>query len=174
MKVFGRLDASLAKELAGILEEASDLHVVRRGDARSANPQPMSIDLEHALRPLLGRHGFEHHQSFTHPKADFGFEFDFWRDGDGVALEIMGYRADDEVYKNLLKFHVHPSTRIGVVFVPRWKWISGKKHDRNYKETQKALSFADSYMALDSLVSVAYFWAPTDGYGEWKLRFQQK
>lgn len=80
----------------------------------------------------------------------------------------MGYRADDEVYKDLLKFHVHEGTHAGVVLVPRWKWISGRRQDRNYTETMKALAFAVSFMAVQALVAIAYDWRE-DADGSWRL-----
>jgi hypothetical protein len=82
----------------------------------------------------------------------------------------MGYRADDEVYKDLLKFHVHQDTHTGVVFVPRWKWISGKREDRNFTETMKALAFADSYMSVSALVVIAYDWTAGEN-SSWHLNY---
>ena len=73
-------------------------------------------------------------------------------------MEVMGYRADDEVYKDILKFHVHPQTRVGVVWVPRWKWISGRRSETNFKATVKALAFAETYMAVEALVALTYDW----------------
>lgn len=84
-------------------------------------------------------------------------------------MEIMGYRADDEVYKDILKFHVHQYTRVGVVWVPRWKWISGRRTETNYRAAMKALAFADSYMRVEALVELAYDWEPLPGAEEWSL-----
>jgi len=112
--------------------------------------------------------GFLHHHDLLHPVSGDRFEFDFWRASDGVAIEVMGYRADDEVYKDILKFHVHEETHIGVVWVPRWKWISGKRTETNYKATMKALAFADTFMAVSALVAVVYDWRETED-GQWQL-----
>ena len=83
----------------------------------------------------------------------------------------MGYRADDEVYKDLLKFHVHDATHLGVVLVPRWKWVGGKRQDRNYAETMKALAFANSFMDVHALVALVYDWEATAQPTVWTLRF---
>jgi len=173
MRVFGKLDGSVRSSLEAIEVAIAGLHVTRSGKARSSTPFPKSTDLEGALRPLLGRRGFQHHTKLTHPRTGVGFEYDFWRPTDGVALEVMGYRADDEIYKDLLKFHVHEGTRVGVVLVPRWKWVSGKRQDRNYSETMKALAFADSFMTVEALVAITYDWASVEGEEAWSLKILQ-
>jgi hypothetical protein len=119
------------------------LAVQRRKAARSSKPLPTSEDLEVVLVPILAELGFEHHLKLIHPRTGEGFEYDFFRAESGLAMEIMGYRADDEVYKDILKFHVHQQTRVGIFWVPRWKWIKDKKNSTNYKATLKAASFAD-------------------------------
>ena len=83
-------------------------------------------------------------------------------------MEVMGYRADDEVYKDILKFHVHPQTRVGVVWVPRWNWISGRCSETNFKATVKALAFAETYMAVEALVAQTYDWGD-QGENGWPL-----
>jgi hypothetical protein len=168
MRVYGALPTTTAEELHALVQATHRLEVQRNGAARSATPFPKSVDLELALLPLLAGRGFHHHVRLEHPRTGQGFEYDFWRPQDGMAIEIMGYRADDEVYKDLLKFHVHPGTRVGVVMVPRWKWISGQRHDRNYTETVKALAFADTFMDVDALVVLPYDWAETSE-GTWQL-----
>ena len=85
-------------------------------------------------------------------------------------MEIMGYRADDEIYKDLLKFHVHAATTIGVVWVPQYKWISGRKTETNFKATVKAVSFADTYMNVNALFVIPYDWETLAGQKSWKLR----
>ncbi|MDF1665332.1 MAG: hypothetical protein P1V97_26460, partial [Planctomycetota bacterium] len=133
-------------------------------------PFPSSEDLERTLLSLLSPRGYEHHRVFKHPRTKDGFEFDFFHEDLAIAMEIMGYRADDEVYKDILKFHVHNKTRFGAVWVPRWKWISGKKTPTNYNAAKKALAFADSYMDIDALVLVPYDWE-TLGENKWALKF---
>jgi hypothetical protein len=83
----------------------------------------------------------------------------------------MGYRADDEIYKDILKFHVHEDTRVGVVLVPRFKWISSRRTDTNYVATLKALAVADHYLAVDALVAVAFDWEPGPSDSTWVLCF---
>lgn len=169
MQVFGTLPEGTEKELRGILAACDGLAVSRAAGARSTTPFPNSTDLELALVPLLKDRGFEHHIRFKHPRTGDGFEYDFWRPADQVAMEIMGYRADDEVYKDILKFHVHELTRVGVVWVPRWKWISGTRTDTNFRATMKALAFADAFMRVEALVAVPYdWWAGADGHS-WSL-----
>lgn len=170
MRVFGDLPASLRGELRAFRETTAGLPVSRSGAARSSTPFPKSHDLERSLVPRLAERDFDHHVRLPHPRTGLGFEYDFWRRRDGVAIEVMGYRADDEVYKDLLKFHVHAETRVGIVLVPRWKWVSGRRQDRNYTETMKALAFADSFMAVDALVAVTYDWTAHDA-GGWRLVF---
>lgn len=111
-----------------------------------------------ALSTNLEARGFQHHVRIAHPTISDGFEYDFWRLEDRVAIEVMGYRADDEIYKDILKFHVHEATQIGVVLVPRYKWISSRRTDTNYTATLKALAFADTFMNVEALVAIAYDW----------------
>ena len=170
MKRYGSPPLNLQADLAALVRATQGLAVVRSGVARSSKPFPKSVDLEAALVPILQQMGFQHHVSFAHPHTGVGFEYDFWRPRDGVALEVMGYRADDEIYKDLLKFHVHEETTVGVVLVPRWKWVSGKRQERNYTETLKALAFADRSMAVRALVAVAYDWSLGED-GGWCLDF---
>ena len=158
MMMFGKVQPGDQITLAGLAKALDGLKVDRADEARSATPFPKSTDLEGALKPVLLRLGFLHHHFLEHSRTGDRFEYDFWRPGDGIAIEVMGYRADDEVYKDILKFHVHAGTRLGVVLVPRWKWISGKKTEANYKATMKALAFADSYMNVEALVAVVYDW----------------
>lgn len=113
--------------------------------------------------------GFEHHVRLTHPRTGDGFEYDFWRACDGVAVEVMGYRADDEIYKDILKFHVHEGTRVGVVLVPRYKWIAARRTDTNYAATLKALAFADSFMQVEALVAFAYDWEALEEAQAWRF-----
>ncbi|MCB9745730.1 MAG: hypothetical protein H6741_12930 [Alphaproteobacteria bacterium] len=167
MHLFGPLPASLRAELMEFLAATEGLLVQRSGRARSGTPFPKSTDLELALLPQLQGMGFEHHVRLQHPRTGEGFEYDFWRPADGLAIEVMGYRADDEVYKDILKFHVHQGTRVGIVLVPRWKWISGRRTETNHRATLKALAFADSYMDVDALVAISYDW---EELGEgWRL-----
>ena len=57
-----------------------------------------------------------------------------------------------------MKFHVHAATTIGIVWVPRYKWVSGKKTDTNYRAATKAVAFADTYMNVNALALVPYDW----------------
>lgn len=171
MRVFGSLDSQAAAELRLLLFGHSRLEVLRRAPARSSVPHPQSTDLEMTLKPGLEAAGFEHHVRLTHPRIDTGFEYDFWRPIDGTAVEVMGYRADDEIYKDILKFHVHEGTRVGVVLVPRYKWISSRRTDTNYAATIKALAFADQFMDIDALVAVAYDWEADSSSTGWDLIF---
>ncbi len=165
--MFGKVQRGDEATLDELVQGLRGLHVGRADEARSATPFPKSTDLEAALKPVFLGLGFLHHHLLVHPRTGDRFEYDFWRPADGIAVEVMGYRADDEVYKDILKFHVHEGTRLGVVLVPRWKWISGKKTETNYKATMKALAFADSYMDVEALVAVVYDWeAVEDG---WRL-----
>lgn len=164
---FGAVQLDDQQALASLLLALDGLPVGRSGDARSATPFPKSTDLEEAIKPVFLAQGFLHHHLLAHPRTGDRFEYDFWRPADGIAVEIMGYRADDEIYKDILKFHVHSATRLGVVFVPRWKWISGRRTETNHKAALKALAFADAYMAVEALVAVTYDWSE---YGPgWKL-----
>jgi hypothetical protein len=169
--VFGDLDSATKGDLDALVAKTQGMIVGRIADARSATPFPSSVDLEGMLVPILEERGFEHHARLRHPRTGEGFEYDFWRGHDQVAMEIMGYRADDEVYKDILKFHVHEQTRVGVVWVPRWKWISSRRADTNFRATMKALAFADSYMRVDALVAIAYDWEAVPSADGWYLRF---
>lgn len=169
MHVFGKVGPPLLDELNEVLATQRSRPVRRAAPARSSVPHPQSTDLELALKPALVDRRFEHHVRLAHPRTGEGFEYDFWRPSDGVALEVMGYRADDEIYKDILKFHVHEGTRVGVVLVPRYKWISTRRTDTNYRATLKALTFADSFMDVEALVALAYGWEPAGGSSEWRL-----
>ena len=163
--------SSILHELEALVGMTEGLQVRRRTPPRSGKPLPTSEDLEVALIPTLTAKGFLHHERLQHPRdASLGFEYDFWRPVDGVAMEIMGYRADDEVYKDLLKFHVHAATSVGVLWVPRYKWVSNRQTDTNYKATTKAVAFADTYMNVNSLVILPYDWEATNEPEVWLLR----
>lgn len=86
-------------------------------------------------------------------------------------MEIMGYRADDEVYKDILKFHIHEQTRVGIFWVPRWKWIKDRKNSTNYRAALKAAAFAEDYINVEGLVVLAYDWEHQKGDPEdvWRL-----
>jgi len=171
MHIFGDLGAGAAGVLRTVISGQEGIAVRRRAPARSSVPHPQSTDLECALEPTLVAAGFEHHVRLQHPRTGAGFEYDFWRPTDGIAIEVMGYRADDEIYKDILKFHVHEGTRVGVVLVPRYKWISSRRTDTNYAATLKALAFADRYMAVEALVVFAYDWVAGGEDGLWRLTF---
>ena len=171
MKVFGTLRPEELTGLNTFLVRQAGLEVQRRAPARSSVPHPQSTDLELALKSPLEAADFQHHVRLEHPRTGQGFEYDFWRSSDGIAVEVMGYRADDEIYKDILKFHVHEGTRVGVVLVPRYKWISSKQTDTNYTATLKALAFADDYMNIDALVAIAYDWTPGSSDTTWILSF---
>lgn len=171
--VFGSLDGEVEMALARLVRSVSGLSVARGGTARSSTPYPKSTDLEMALKSKFEGVGFLHHHDLYHPRTDDRFEYDFWRAEDGVAMEVMGYRADDEVYKDVMKFHVHHDTRVGVVWVPRWKWISGRRTEANYKATMKALAFADSYMSVTALVAVVYDWEDEQQGRQWRLTIME-
>ena len=168
MTVFGTLNGPLSHELSQLCEQTDGLPVNRAASARSSTPFPGSTDLEGALKPLLASLGYEHHVQFQHAQSGLGFEYDFYRQRDGVAMEVMGYRADDEVYKDIVKFHVHQDTRFGVLWVPRWKWIGGRRGGANYRTAVRALAFAADSMAVDALVLLPYDWEQ-DGQ-HWRLR----
>lgn len=169
MHVFGNAPSSLLDELREVITAQCSTRVLRAAPARSSVPHPQSTDLELALRSSLMGRGFHHHVRLAHPRTGEGFEYDFWRPEDGVAIEVMGYRADDEIYKDILKFHVHDGTRIGVVLVPRFKWISSRRTDTNYAAALKALAFADTFMNVEALVAIAYDWERLDDDGAWRL-----
>ena len=171
LHVFGELDDDRRHSILAVVDASGGMDVRRLKEARSSTPFPKSTDLELALVPTLDKLGFEHHVRMKHPRTGGGFEYDFWRGNDRLAMEIMGYRADDEVYKDILKFHVHDQTDVGVVWVPRWKWISGRRTETNYRATMKALAFADSYMSVRALVALVYDWDDTDSDGVWSLKF---
>lgn len=169
MHVFGNAPSSLLDELREVITAQCSTPVLRAAPARSSVPHPQSTDLELALSSSLMGRGFQHHVRLAHPRTGEGFEYDFWRPEDGVAIEVMGYRADDEIYKDILKFHVHDGTRIGVVLVPRFKWISSRRTDTNYAAALKALAFADTFMNVEALVAIAYDWERLDDDGAWRL-----
>ena len=121
MRMFGSVGPQDEQDLRDLIGSLDGLAVARSGEARSTTPFPKSTDLEDALKPVFLSLGYLHHHLLEHPRTGDRFEYDFWRPADGIAVEVMGYRADDEVYKDILKFHVHAATRLGVVFVPRWK-----------------------------------------------------
>lgn len=158
MVIFGELTSPVRNILMELREDTAGLPVVRHAPGRSDTPFPTSGDLERELVPIFGRHGFAHHVELRHPRTGERFEYDFFHADHGIAIEIMGYRADDEVYKDILKFHVHDATRVGVVWVPRWKWITGKATETNYRASLKALAFADSSMRVEALVALPYDW----------------
>ncbi len=149
MQVFGILAPERRAALAAIVERSQGLVVERRLASRSSTPFPSSNDLERSLVSLLAEQGFEHHHNVAHPRTGGRFEYDFFNASLGVAIEVMGYRADDEVFKDVLKFHVDAATRVGVVWVPRWKWISGARSDANFRATTKALAFAEHRLDLN-------------------------
>ncbi|WP_230467792.1 hypothetical protein [Lujinxingia vulgaris] len=169
MHIFGTLPPDAQSALQTLLTRIAGMEVHRRAPARSSVPHPQSTDLELAIQPHLESLDFQHHVRLHHPRTGEGFEYDFFRARDGIALEVMGYRADDEVYKDILKFHVHPETRIGVVLVPRYKWISSRRTDTNYAATLKALAFADHSMNVEALVAVAYDWEAGEVERAWGL-----
>lgn len=169
MHTFGNAPPALLDELQDVLTAQSAAAVARVAPARSSMPYPQSTDLEISLRPQLVARGFRHHVRLAHPRTGEGFEYDFWRPYDGVAIEVMGYRADDEIYKDILKFHVHEDTRVGVVLVPRYKWISSRRTDTNYTAALKALAFADTFMNVEALVAIAYDWVHVPEDGTWRF-----
>lgn len=171
MNVYGAVDADVLQLIAEMINQTEGLHVQRRQPARSTRPLPGSEDLEVVLIPILERLGFVHHLSLVHPRTGDGFEYDFFQDQHGIAMEIMGYRADDEVYKDVLKFHVHQGTRVGIFWVPRWKWIGDSRKDTNYRATLKAVSFADDYIDVDGLIVLPYDWFCVDPKDNlWELK----
>lgn len=173
MKFYGRwpeaLRATLAESEAGL----EGLRVRRRNRARSKTPFPGSEDLERAIVGRLEGEGFSHHQNLYHPRTGSRFEYDFYREIDSVALEVMGYRADDEVYKDLLKFHVHEGTRFAWLMFPRWKWISNKRTEVNFRAAIKALEFAEDFIDVEGSAASAYDWEPVPGEPAWLLRWQK-
>ena len=170
MRTFGSLPPDTQALLESIVEQSRGLRVARRLSSRSTTPFPSSNDLEHALVPIFVAAGYQHHFDVEHATTPDRYEFDFFHAAMGVAVEVMGYRADDEIYKVLLKLHVHPATRVGVVWVPRWKWISGARSDANHRATIKALAFAEHHLAVDALVAITYDWEP-DASGTWRLAY---
>lgn len=169
MVIFGELRPPVREVLTGLRQDTAGLPVDRRDPGRSDTPYPTSSDLERELVPIFVRRGFAHHVDLRHPRTSQRFEYDFFHADLGIAIEVMGYRADDEVYKDILKFHVHDATRVGVVWVPRWKWISGKSTETNYRATLKALAFADTFMRIEALVAFAYDWH-TNAAERWTLQ----
>lgn len=170
MKAFGILDPGVRTVLEGLVTRTQDARVPRRLASRSSNPFPSSNDLERALVDPFLESGFAHHHPVLHPRTGQGFEFDFFNAELGVAVEIMGYRADDEIWKDVLKFHVHAETRVGIVWVPRWKWICGKRSDVNHYAALKALAFAEGQLNVDALVAVSYDWE-VGADGDWRLLY---
>ena len=170
MRVFGKLDPTARTALVALVAASNGMTVGRRLSGRSSTPFPSSNDLEGALVPAMTQQGFAHHVDVEHPDTRDRYEFDFFSAAQGIAIEIMGYRADDEIYKDLLKFHVHAPTRVGVVWVPRWKWISGVRSDANHRAAIKALAFAERHLALDALVAITYDWSEDDR-GSWRLAY---
>lgn len=168
MRILGALPPEVSAQLSALVAAAAGTPVARLGSARSTNPFPKSTDLERALLPLCVAAGFLHHHDLKHPRTQERFEYDFWHPQLGVAIEVMGYRADDEIYKDIVKFHVHDDTRFGVVWVPKWKWISGVRTETNHRAALKALAFADSYMNVQALVLVTYDWEEVVD-GHWML-----
>jgi hypothetical protein len=57
----------------------------------------------------------------------------------------------------------------GKLLGPRWKWISGKSTETNYRATLKALAFAESFMHVDALVAFPYDWQ-TGTAEQWTLQ----
>ena len=92
MNVFGTLSPETLAELRELLVGQAGLEVQRRAPARSSVPHPQSTDLELALKPHLEAAGFQHHVRLEHPRTGEGFEYDFWRPSDGIAIEVMGYK----------------------------------------------------------------------------------
>lgn len=167
IQVFGLVNAHVASEIDNLVAGIIGTSVFRKDAARSNNPFPASTDLEAAIKHWMIRNGFAHHPRLKHPTTQKGFEYDFFNAKLLMAVEVMGYRADDEIYKDILKFHVHTETRFGVVLVPRWKWLGDKKTSTNYDAAIKALSFANTFMDVDALVSIAYDWVPESS--GWRL-----
>jgi hypothetical protein len=167
--IFGTLRVALQNDIAQVIQRTEGLSVLRKHESRSDTPFPSSNDLEYQLKPILEEHSFAHHVRCASAETSLGFEYDFFREQDGTAIEVMGYRADDEVYKDLIKFHVHSQTRSALLWVPRWKWISGRRHSVNYQSTLRALEFASPRIDVDALVVLPYDWE-REGLG-WLLRY---
>lgn len=158
MHVFGNAPSMLIDEFREVMAAQCSTPVLRAAPARSSVPHPQMHGPRAALRSSLVGRGFQHHVRLAHPRSGEGFEYDFWRPEDGVAIEVMGCRADDEIYKDILKFHVHERTRVGVVLVPRYKWISSRRTDTNFSAALKALAFADTFMDVEALVAISCDW----------------
>lgn len=167
IQVFGLVDFQVASEIDNLVAGILGTSVFRKDAARSMNPFPASTDLEVAIKPWMTSKGFIHHPKLRHPATQRGFEYDFFNPSLRMAVEVMGYRADDEIYKDILKFHVHKETRFAVVLVPRWKWLGAKKTSTNYDAAIKALTFANTFMDVDALISIAYDWGPESS--GWRL-----
>ena len=75
------------------------MEIQRRRSARSSLPHPQSTDPELAIKARLENEGFQHHVPLKHPRTSDGFDYDYWRPTDRVAIGVMAYRADDEVYR---------------------------------------------------------------------------
>lgn len=158
---------SIIKE---IIAKVGGKKVPRTTQARSSHPVPTSRDLEVWIADELKELGFDHSVKLKSPDdSAILFIYDFWRRKDKVAIEIMGYRADDEVYKDLFKFHVDPEVSTGILFVPRYKWVSGVRYDTNYNEAKKAIALAKKKMDVKRLYLIAYDWKKTKKKGYWEL-----
>ncbi len=162
MLVLGTLPATSRAVLESVRDFSRGLTVPRKLASRSNTPHPSSNDLERSLQPLFERAGFVHHLDVTRNEIFGRYEIDFFHSELGIAIEVMGYRADDEVFKDLLKFHVHPATRVGVLWAPRWKWISGVRSDANHHAIRKALAFANGGLNVEALVAVTYDFVSTE------------
>jgi hypothetical protein len=167
IQLFGAISDEVRAEIDAMTAGIVNTVVFRKDTARSRHSFPVSTDLEQAIRPWMECNGYAHHPKFLHPLTGKGFEYDFFNERLQIAVEVMGYRADDEVYKDILKFHVHKQTLFGVVLVPRWKWLGIKRTSTNFDAALKALSFANTFMNVSALISIAYDWED-DGNG-WRL-----
>lgn len=90
LHIFGTLDIQTVDGLAEIAAASDGMLVRRQRAARSSTPFPSSNDLESALIGMLAERGFVHHPRVIHPSSVLGFEYDFWRERDQVAMEVMG------------------------------------------------------------------------------------
>ena len=96
MTVFGTLPSPVRDSLEALVASAARLLVTRDGAARSTTPYPKSTDIEAALRPLLTRAGFLHHNVLRHWRTGGGFEYDFSRRTDGDAGPGHQRQATDD------------------------------------------------------------------------------
>lgn len=165
---FGRPSDEFLQTSRVVLRNVENLLVARALASRSSTPYPLSQDLELAAKPFFEAEGFRHHEKFLAKASADAFEYDFWHPRMGAAVEVMGYRADDEIYKDLFKFHVHAGTRHAMIWVPRWKWVSGRRQDVNYSAAMKALRFVDGALNVDSVLVVPYDWKAISG-SNWSL-----